>query len=159
MIEYWVNVIVIDAFTIFTAINSFFLLDSFDYIYNEIPATSRKYSSPASCALWLFLFSLTLPTFVSSKEKILLFISFKHSSASLYKCIWWCTFIDCGCAPVETLLVMVHSLYKSCVFRYRTRRCILPQNSWHPRMHIRSTNKIVRYLVWISFSAALVKTS
>ena len=53
---------------------------------------------------------------------------------------------------------MVQSHYKSCVFPYGTRWCILAQNTWHPRMCIRCTHKIVRYFVWISFSAALVKT-
>ena len=32
------------------------------------------------------------------------------------------------------------------------------QNTWHPRMCIRCTNRKVRYLVWISSSAALVRT-
>ena len=58
----------------------------------------------------------------------------------------------------ETLLVMAQSHYKSCVFPYGTRWCILAQNTWHPHMCTRCTNKIVCYLVWISFSAALVKT-
>ena len=32
------------------------------------------------------------------------------------------------------------------------------QNTWHPRMCIRCKNRIVRYLGWISSSAALVRT-
>ena len=59
---------------------------------------------------------------------------------------------------LETLLLVVHSHYKSCVSPYGTRWCILAQNTSHPRMCIRCTNKKGRYFVWISFSAAPVKT-
>ena len=68
-------------------------------------------------------------------------------------------FSHCARALAETLLFMVQSHFKSYVFRYGTRWSILAQNTWHPRMWIRFTHKIVSYLVWISFSAALVKTS
>ena len=64
----------------------------------------------------------------------------------------------CACALAETLLFMVQSHYKSCVFPYGTCWCTLSQNTWHPRMCIPCTQKIARYLVLISFSAALVVT-
>ena len=41
----------------------------------------------------------------------------------------WCTSNDCGCALAETLLFMVLSHNKSCVFPYGTRQCILIQNT------------------------------
>ena len=75
---------------------------------------------------------------------------------SLKSVLRWCIFNDCACALSETLLFMVKSRYRSCVFSYGTRWCILAQNTRHPRMCI--VNKIVRYLVWISFLAALVAT-
>ena len=53
----------------------------------------------------------------------------------------WCIFNDCACALEETLLFMVQSHYKSCVFPYGTRCCILA----HPRMWIRCTNKMVMH--------------
>ena len=64
----------------------------------------------------------------------------------------------CACALSETFLFMVQSHYMSCVFPYVTHWCILAQNTRHPRMCLSCSHKIVCYLVWISFSMALVTT-
>ena len=70
-----------------------------------------------------------------------------------------CLFNYCACGLEETLLFMVQGHFQSYVFPYGTRWCILAQNTWHPRMCIRCTHKIVRYLVWISsFLWRLCKT-
>ena len=63
----------------------------------------------------------------------------------------WCIFNNCACAFAEALLFMIQSHYKSCIFPFGMRWCILAQNTLRPRMCIHSTNEIVRYLVWISF--------
>ena len=76
----------------------------------------------------------------------------------MFECfLRWCIFNDYTCALAGTLLFMIQSRYKSCVFPYGTRWCILAQNTRHPRMCIRCAHKIVRYFVWISFLAAPVK--
>ena len=66
-----------------------------------------------------------------------------------------------ACLTIAHALLQKHSClwshYKFCVFPYGTCWCILAQNTGHPRMCIRCSHKIVHYLVWISFSAALVK--
>ena len=97
MTERWLNVKVVDTFTIFTAINSLPLKISYNkkgvvarsigllWWYNYIPATSRKYSSRASSNLCFFMFSSMLPTLLRRRERILSSITFTHCSASLYK--------------------------------------------------------------------------
>ena len=46
-----------------------------------------------------------------------------------FKCVLrWDIFNDCACALLETLLIVVQSFNKSCVFPYGTRWCILAQN-------------------------------
>ena len=52
------------------------------------------------------------------------------------------------------ILFMVQSHYMS--GPYGTRWCKLAQNTWHPRMCIRSSRKIVRYLVWMFFFRCLL---
>ena len=62
--------------------------------------------------------------------------------------IWRCIFNDCACTLAETLLFVVQSHYKSCVFPYGTRWCILAQNTWHPR--ILFTRISAAALIWFS---------
>ena len=74
--------------------------------------------------------------FVHSARKLhgsnLLYIQ-HHSSYFLHvvrsSVLWSCIFNDCAFIHAETLLFMVQSHYKSCVFPYGTRWCILAQNT------------------------------
>ena len=89
--------------------------------------------------------------FVDSARLIVGSNSYKYNSILFINSMWYVQV----CLGV---VIAVLSHYKSCMFPYGTRWCILAQNTWHPRMCIRCKNKIVRYIVWISFSALPVKT-